>query len=91
MIVNGVMAKVSNIKNHLLTRKVAVETEDGTVLLNGVLASGICDDNPDTVERIVNYERKEAHCILITIIFDAYIIRYQSMISNHCKQNCIVE
>ena len=56
MIVNGVMAKVSNIKNHILTRKVAVETEDGTVQVNGVLASGICDDNPDAVERIVEYE-----------------------------------
>ena len=56
MVVHGVMAKVSNIRNHFLTRKVAVETEDGTVLLNGVLASGICDDNPVAVERIVKYE-----------------------------------
>ena len=56
MVVHGVMAKVSNIRNHFLTRKVAVETEDGTVQVNGVLASGICDDNPVAVERIVKYE-----------------------------------
>ena len=56
MIVNGVMTKVTKINHHLLQRKVAIETEDGTIQVNGVLASGICDSNPDVVNRIVKYD-----------------------------------
>ena len=55
MIVNGTMALVIDIQIHMITRKVSIETEDGTVQVNGVLASGICDNNPEVVNRIVDY------------------------------------
>ena len=56
MIVNGIVTQVTQIKNHLIEQKVAIETEDGTVQVNGVFASGLCDDNPEVVNRIVKYE-----------------------------------
>ena len=56
MFVNGTVAKVIKIKNHFLQRKVSIETEDGTIQVNGILASGLCDDNPELVNRIVKYE-----------------------------------
>ena len=55
MIVNGMMAPVIDIQIHMITRKVSIETEDGTVQVNGVLASGICDNNPEAVNRIIDY------------------------------------
>ena len=56
MIVDGRVTKVTNINDHLLQRKVAIETEDGTIQVNGVLASGLCDNNPNVVNRIVKYD-----------------------------------
>lgn len=56
MIVNGNTTQVIQISNHLIDQKVAIETEDATVQVNGVLASGLCDDNPDVLYRIVKFE-----------------------------------
>ena len=56
MIVNGKVTKVTGIISHKIQRKVAVETEDGTVQVNGVLATGICETNPQAIDRIVNYD-----------------------------------
>lgn len=56
MIVNGKVTKVTAIISHKIQRKVAVETEDGTVQVNGVLATGICEINPQLINRIVKYE-----------------------------------
>ena len=56
MIVNGTVTKVQNIRNRIIKRKVAIETEDGSVQVNGVLASGICEDNPEVTNRTVHLE-----------------------------------
>ena len=56
MIVNETVTKVQNIRNRIIKRKVAIETEDGSVQVNGVLASGICEDNPEVTNRTVHLE-----------------------------------
>ena len=56
MIVNGTITKVQIIRNRIIKRKVAIETEDGSVQVNGVLASGICEDNPEVINRTVYLE-----------------------------------
>ena len=56
MIVNGIKSQIVNIKNHMIKRKISIETEDGTIQVNGVLASGLCDNNPEVVNRIVKYK-----------------------------------
>ena len=56
MIVNGTVTKVQNIQNRIIKRKVAIETEDGSAQVNGVLASGICEDNPEVINRTVYLE-----------------------------------
>lgn len=53
MQVGKAITSVSKIKNHMIEEKVAVETEDGTIQANGVLASGLCDDNPDVLNKVV--------------------------------------
>ena len=55
MLVNKRLIKVIGIKNHLIKRKVAIETEDGTLQANGVWASGFCDDNVEVNNRIAEY------------------------------------
>ena len=55
MLVNKRLIKVIGIKNHLIKRKVAIETEDGTLQVNGVWVSGFCDDNVEVNNRIVEY------------------------------------
>ena len=47
------ITKVNKIENHIIYAKVAVETEEGTLEVNGVLASGLCDNNPEVMKRIV--------------------------------------
>ena len=56
MLVNKRLIKVTGIKNHLIKRKVAIETEDGTLQVNGVWVSGFCDDNVEVNNRIVEYK-----------------------------------
>lgn len=56
MIVKKSFAQIIAIRIHMIYKKVAVETEDGTIQANGVLASGLCDQNPDVVNRIVKYD-----------------------------------
>jgi len=56
MLVNKRLIKVTHIKNHLIKRKVAIETEDGTLQVNGVWVSGLCDDNVELNNRIVEYK-----------------------------------
>ena len=56
MVVDGTEAKVSNIRNFWINSKVAIETEEGTIQANGVLASGLCDENPDPVDRMMPSE-----------------------------------
>ena len=57
MKVHGVIRKVVQIKNFVISSKVAVETEEGTIQANGVLASGICDNNPDALEKVLNADK----------------------------------
>jgi len=45
--------EVNRIDNNVINSKVAVETEDGTLEVNGVLASGLCDDNPDVMKMVM--------------------------------------
>jgi hypothetical protein len=47
---------VTKILNHTTRTKVSIETEDGTIQANGVLASGLCDHNPEVFEKVVKYE-----------------------------------
>ena len=56
MIVNKEAVQILDIKVQRIKKKVAVETEDGTIQVNGVFASGLCDYNPDVVNRIVKFE-----------------------------------
>ena len=53
MMVNGIESKVTNIQTFKMNMKVAIETVDATFETNGVLASRLCEDNPDVVDRIV--------------------------------------
>ena len=56
MLVNKKLVKVTSTQNHFIERKVAIETEDGTIQVNGVWASGFCDNNVDTLNRVVKYQ-----------------------------------
>ena len=56
MIVQKETVQVLDMKLQRIKKKVAVETEDGTIEVNGVFASGLCDYNPDVVNKIVKYE-----------------------------------
>ena len=47
MIVDESIQEVQSITTYIIDAKVNVETEDGTIKANGVLASGFCDVNPD--------------------------------------------
>ena len=40
----------------MVDTKVAIETEDGAIQLNGVLASGFCDDNPEAVDKMMKVD-----------------------------------
>ena len=53
MMVNGIASKVTNIETFKMNMKIAIETEDATIETNGVLASGLCEDNPDVADRTV--------------------------------------
>lgn len=53
MKVYGNLKPVIKVKNFVIKSKVAVETEDGTIQANQILASGLCDDNPQAFERVV--------------------------------------
>ena len=50
------MIKVIHIENHVISTKVAVETEEGTLQVNGILASGLCDDNPELMKSIMKVQ-----------------------------------
>ena len=56
MIVDEIETHITEIRNRIITTKVAIETEDGTVQANRVLASGICEDNPELLSNIVQYD-----------------------------------
>jgi len=47
MVVNENVREVQSIQTYMITTKVNVETEDGTINANGVLVSGFCDINPE--------------------------------------------
>ena len=53
MMMNEIEAKVTNIQTFKMNMKVSIETEDATFEKNGVLASRLCEDNPDVVDRTV--------------------------------------
>jgi len=65
---------VIDIKKHTINTKVSVETEQGTIQVNRVLVSGLCDYNPDTVDRIAKY-----HFILEKYIQDHFGKEYSNM------------
>ena len=54
MKVGDKISKVTRIKTHLIDIKVGIETEDGTVQVNGVLASGLCDHNPELHDSVLS-------------------------------------
>ena len=53
MTVENKFMSVTKIENYFIKSKVAVETEDGTINVDNVLASGICDNNPEVVRNVV--------------------------------------
>ena len=53
MLVGNKEVNVTNIKNVKISTKVSVETEDGTISVNDVFVSGLCDYNPEATNRIV--------------------------------------
>ena len=57
MKVGNILMSVEKIENYVIKSKVAVETEDGTIRVNDVLASGVCDHNPQAVETIVHTDQ----------------------------------
>ena len=50
------ITKVIKIENHVINTKVAVETEEGTLQVNEILASGLCDDNPEVMKMIMKVQ-----------------------------------
>ena len=56
MMINANEAKVTEVRNHMIDHKVAIETESGTLQVNGVLTSGLCEDNPESVEKILMFD-----------------------------------
>jgi hypothetical protein len=58
MIVDEKATEVKRIKTKTITVKVSIETEDGTIEVNGVLASGLCDDNPDIIHSVVKAKER---------------------------------
>ena len=56
MIVDENLNRIKNITTKVLTTKVNVGTEDGTIEANGVLTSGFCDHNPDLVNMVAKAE-----------------------------------
>ena len=55
MLVNKKLVEVANVTDHLIERKVAIETEDGTLQVNGIWASGFCEDNADVKNILTEY------------------------------------
>ena len=53
MMANGMEAKVISIQSFKMNMKVSIETEDATIETNGVLVTGLFEDNPDVVDRMV--------------------------------------
>ena len=51
MVVNENVSEVQSIKTYMITTKVNVETEDGTINANGILVSGFCDTNPELLTK----------------------------------------
>ena len=56
MKVNDMMTHIAKIKTSMIGAKVAIETEDGTIQVNGVLASGFCDDNPESKNKVMKVQ-----------------------------------
>ena len=66
MKVGHIFQPITKVMNFVIKAKVAVETEDGTIQANQVLASGLCDDNPLATNSLINAEKmlkeyKSAH------------------------------
>ena len=57
MKVRGEMTQVTRVENYVIKAKVAIETEDGTIEANEVLASGLCDNNPEAIAKVINAEQ----------------------------------
>ena len=56
MIVDENLNRIKSIETKVISTKVNVETEEGTIEANGVLASGFCDHNPDLVNMVAKAE-----------------------------------
>ena len=56
MKIGEAITHVTKIINHTIRTKVSIETEDGTIEANGVLASGLCDYNPEVFKKVVRSE-----------------------------------
>ena len=56
MIVDENLNRIKSIETKVLSTKVNVETEDGTIEANGVLTSGFCDHNPGLLNMVTKAE-----------------------------------
>ena len=74
MLVKGHDVPITKIKNHMIETKVSIETEDGTVKVNDVLVSGICEYNPEVVNRVM-----KRHVIIDRYIQDHFGKDYSNM------------
>ena len=75
MWVNDKQLQVTSITNRSIRRKVAIETEDGTLQVNGVWTAGFCDDNIEAENRIIDYQ---------TMIEDYKLRHFGNEYSNMC-------
>ena len=89
MRVQEIITQVTMIETKVVVSKVAIETEDGTIQVNGVLASGFCDDNPDTMNKVMkvepmieNYKSNHFGEIYNSMCMDAIAWKTNLMINN---------
>ena len=92
MKVGKLMTRVTRIKNHMIASKVAIETEDGTIQVNGVLASGLCDNNPEVINRVANvgsivkkYKSSHFGVDYNTMCMDSFAWKNAYMVNNGFK------
>ena len=89
MRVQDIITQVTMIETKMVGSKVAIETEDGTIQVNGVLASGFCDDNSDTMNKVMkvqpmieNYKYNHFGEIYNSMCMDAVAWKTNLMINN---------
>lgn len=56
MSIQETITRVTMVEIKMVDTKVAIETEDGTIHVNGVLASSFCDDDPDAFHKMMKVD-----------------------------------